>query len=502
MDNPILWTLISVQVFMGAFDTLVHHEGTERLAWRASQKKELRLHGIRNLFYAVIFLCFGWSEPRGVFTAVLTAILFLEVAITLWDFVEEDLTRRLPGSERINHTLLALNYGAILALAAPYLWSWAFMSTALVPVSYGWWSVMATVSAVGVGMFGARDLLAAARTDRLGRGDAAKLVADLRPRQHVLVTGGTGFIGRRLVQSLVAGGHYVTVLARNTKRIDTLTHPVRVIASLDQIDEIERFDAIINLAGEPVANWFWTARKRARIIESRVETTEALHALIRRLQNKPECLINGSAIGWYGLRGNETLTETSEAEPAFVHDVCQAWERAAIKVAQSGVRVVILRIGLVLGVDGGMLSRLLTPFEFCGGGILGTGRQWMSWIELDDMIRVIAFALARQDVNGVVNATAPEPVRNIEFTQSLSQALQRPARLRFPGWLIAGGLGEMGRETMLSGQRVLPMRLQKLGFAFVYPRLTSALCAVTGRKHVEFERSNQKTSSEGRTVAD
>jgi len=215
MDNPILWSLISVQVFMGAFDTLVHHEGTERLAWRASQKHELRLHGVRNFFYAVIFMSFAWLEPHGVFTMILSGILAVEVLITLWDFVEEDMTRKLPATERINHTLLALNYGAILALAAPHLWEWAFLPSALIPVSYGWWSVMATVSAIGVGVFSARDLLAAARSERLDRGDPAKLVEGLKPRQHVLVTGGTGFIGRRLVEALVAARHHVTVLTRD-----------------------------------------------------------------------------------------------------------------------------------------------------------------------------------------------------------------------------------------------------------------------------------------------
>ncbi|MDA7963917.1 TIGR01777 family oxidoreductase, partial [Ruegeria sp.] len=411
MDNPILWTLIAIQVFMGAFDTLVHHEGSERLAWRASQKTELRLHGVRNFFYAVIFLSFAWFEPHGLFTIALTTILIVEVLITLWDFVEEDLTRRLPGTERINHTLLALNYGAILALAAPYLWSWSHLPTAIIPVSYGWWSVMATLSALGVGLFSARDLLAASRSDRLSKTDPAELVAGLQPRQHILITGGTGFIGQRLVQALVAGGHFVTVITRDPRKADTLAHPVRVITSVDQIHDADRFDAIINLAGEPVANGLWTARKRAKIIRSRVEVTRALDALIQRLDHKPDCLINGSAIGWYGLRGDEILSETDAPSPAFVHEVCDTWERSAQTIVRHGVRVVTLRIGLVLGVDGGMLARLLTPFEFCGGGILGTGRQWMSWIELDDMIRVIAFALMRKDIDGPINATAPEPVR-------------------------------------------------------------------------------------------
>ncbi|ERS06497.1 hypothetical protein Q675_27285, partial [Labrenzia sp. C1B70] len=258
MDNPVLWTLISIQIFMGAFDTLVHHEGSERLAWRPSQKTELRLHGVRNFFYAVIFLCFGWLEPHGVFTMLLTAILVAEVLITLWDFVEEDMTRKLPWTERINHTLLALNYGAILVLAAPVLWQWSFLPSALVPVSYGWWSVLSTVSALGVGLFSARDLLAAARSDRLGGPDPAGLVAALPPRRHILVTGGTGFIGQRLVEALVRGGHFVTVLTRDLRKADDLEHPVRVITSLDRIHNAERFDAIVNLAGDPIASGLWT----------------------------------------------------------------------------------------------------------------------------------------------------------------------------------------------------------------------------------------------------
>ncbi len=485
MDNPILWSLISVQVFMGAFDTLVHHEGTERLAWRASQKFELRLHGVRNFFYAVIFMCFAWLEPHGIYTIILATILTVEVLITLWDFVEEDMTRKLPATERINHTLLALNYGAILTLAAPYLWQWSFMPNALIPVSYGWWSVMATVSAIGVGIFSARDLLAAARSDRLDRGDPAVLVAGLKPRQSVLVTGGTGFIGTRLVQSLVAAHHHVTVLTRDPRKADQLAHPVRVISSLDMVDDLDHFDAIVNLAGDAVAGGLWSKKKRAKIIASRVEMTRALHALIDRLAHKPACLVNGSAVGWYGLQesGDDTeLTEDAPAKPAFIHDVCAAWERETVPIEAQGVRVVILRIGLVLGVDGGMLAKLLMPFEFGGGGIMGHGRQWMPWIEHDDLIRVIAFALSTPSLSGPINAVAPNPVRNDAFSHNLASALHRPLLLRFPSWLLAGGLGDLGRETMLGGQRAIPARLLKNGFEFRHDTLAPTLRKITGAK--------------------
>jgi uncharacterized protein len=482
MDNPVLWTLISIQIFMGAFDTLVHHEGSERLAWRASQKTELRLHGVRNFFYAVIFLWFGWLEPHGVFTVMLAVILAVEVLITLWDFVEEDMTRKLPWTERINHTLLALNYGAILALAAPYLWQWSFLPSALIPVSYGWWSVMATLATLGVGLFSARDMLAAARSDRLDRGNPADLVASLPPRQHILITGGTGFLGQRLVQALVEANHLVTVLTRDPRNAEGLVQPVRVIKNLDQVHNEDRVDVIVNLAGDPVANGFWTVKKRARIIKSRVDMTEALHTLIKRLDRKPKCLINGSAIGWYGLRGDEVRTEDATSAPAFVHDVCDKWEQSAMKIAKENVRVVILRTGLVLGVDGGMLARLLTPFEFGGGGVMGSGQQWMSWIEHDDMVRVIARSIADDTIQGFVNAVAPEPVRNVEFTLALAQALHRPAVLRFPAWLLSGGLGDMGRETMLRGQRVVPSRLMKHGFVFRHPELAPMLREITGAK--------------------
>ncbi|GAB4529450.1 MAG: TIGR01777 family oxidoreductase [Roseibium sp.] len=482
LNDPVLWALISIQVFMGAFDTLVHHEGTERLAWRASQKTELRLHGVRNFFYAVIFVCFGWFEPRGVYTMVLAVILSAEVLITLWDFVEEDLTRKLPWTERINHTLLALNYGAILALAAPYLWEWSFLPTELVPVSYGRWTALATISAIGVGLFSARDLLAAARSDRLGLGDPANLVAALPPRQSILVTGGTGFVGGRLVEALVGAGHHVTVLTRDPRKAEGLTHPVRVITDLEQVNDADRFDAVVNLAGEPIANGLWTAAKRTRIISSRIAMTEALRGLVRRLENKPKCLVNGSAVGWYGLRGDEVLGEDADSAPAFVHEVCDKWEQAALRLEVDGLRVVTLRIGLVLGVEGGILARLLTPFEFGGGGTMGSGRQWMSWIELDDLIRVIAFAIADDRLRGAVNATAPEPVRNGEFNRALGEALHRPVFLRFPAWLMETVLGDMGRETILAGQRVAPSKLLAAGFTFRYPALEPMLRRITGAK--------------------
>ena len=174
MITPVLWTLIAVQVAMGGFDTLVHHEATERLAWRPSQRRELLLHGTRNLIYAVLFLLLGWAEPRGLFALVVVALLVVEMIITLADFVEEDLSRKLPATERINHTLLALNYGAILVLLVPVLLEWSRRATGVAATSHGAWSAMATSAAIGVALFGLRDLFAMSRVERLvpqGSGD-------------------------------------------------------------------------------------------------------------------------------------------------------------------------------------------------------------------------------------------------------------------------------------------------------------------------------------------
>ncbi|MEM6663271.1 MAG: TIGR01777 family oxidoreductase [Pseudomonadota bacterium] len=481
MTDPVLWTLIAVQIAMGAFDTLVHHEGTERLAWRPSQQTELRLHGVRNLFYALIFLAFGWFQPQGVFTWILATILAVEVLITLWDFVEEDMTRALPATERVNHTLLALNYGAILALAGPVLWDWALLPGAMIPVSYGWWSVMATGAAIGVAIFGVRDLFAAARSTRLGGGDPAALVADLPPNQRVLITGGTGFIGTRLVTALVAGGHDVTVLTRDPDGAE-LPHPVRLIDSLDLIQDEEVFDLVVNLAGEGIATGLWTVRKRAQIIESRMQATQELAALIDRLETKPSCMITGSAIGWYGLTGDEPLAEGAASSPCFLHDVCAAWETAAEPIEASGVRVVKLRLGLVLGIEGGLLAKLLMPFEFGAGFVLGRGRQWMSWIALDDVIRTIAFAAVTPGLDGPINAVAPGAVRNVDFSRTLAATLRRPLLLRIPSWALSGLLGSLGRETMLSGQRVLPEKFAAHGFVFMHEELAPLLSKITGDK--------------------
>jgi uncharacterized protein len=480
MTSPLLWTLIGVQLALGLFDIVYHHEMLERLAWRVSQRRELNLHGARNLVYAVLFLALGLFELKGFWAMLVISVLVAEVVITLTDFVEEDLSRKLPESERVTHTLLAINYGAILSLLVPVLVGWASQPTTIVPVWRGVGSVLAPLAAAGVIVFGLRDFFAARRAQRLVLGNAAELVRALPGRQCVLITGATGFIGRRLTAALASAGHEVIVLARDPARAATLRPPFRLVTRLDQIPDDAIIDTVINFAGEPVANGLWTRRKRRRILASRLRMTREVVRLIARLRRRPAVMISGSSIGWYGTWGDEQLTEFDGGKRCFGHRVCGAWECAARGAEKFGVRVVRLRIGIVLGTEAGMLSNLLAPFEFGFGGPIGSGEQWISWIERDDLIRLIAHIIATPRLRGAVNGTAPVPVRNADFAQALGRALHRPALLRMPASVLHRLAGDLADELLLRGQRVLPDKAEASGFKFKHERLPSALSAILG----------------------
>ena len=476
--TSLLWTLIAIQVVMGVFDTFYHHELTERLAWRPSQRYELQLHAVRNMFYAVLFLVLGWLEVHGVFAMLIIAVLVAEIVITLMDFVEEDMSRKLPASERINHTLLAINYGAILVLLLPILIGWAMRPTGIKLAYTGWLSLIAAAAAVGAALCGLRDFAASKRLARMTSAPAASLVEKWPGRQTVLVTGATGFIGSRLVASLTGAGHQVIALVRNPLKAEMLPPPITLITSLDQLPAETRIDAIINLAGEPIGNGLWTEAKRRKILNSRINMTGDVVRLIARLERKPAVLASGSAIGWYGLWQDQVLTESAKSHACFSHELCDAWEKAARPAGEYGVRVVCLRIGLVLGTDGGFITRMLTPFEFGLGGPLGSGRQWMSWIERDDLIRLIAHVIARSELAGPINATAPIPVTNMKFTEELGRSLHRPAVFRIPDALLRRVGGDFANELLLGGQRVLPNKALSNGFVFRHETLRSAFDAI------------------------
>ena len=478
MMSSFLWSLIAIQIAMGAFDTFYHHELTERLAWRPSQRHELRLHSLRNALYALLFLTLGWLEVHGFWAGVVIAVLVVEVIVTLMDFVEEDMSRKLPATERINHTLLALNYGAILVLLLPVLIEWAGQPTDIKSAYYGFWSILAAVAAIGAGIGGIRDFAASKRLARLNSAPAGGLVEKLPGRQTILITGATGFIGSRLAAGLTEAGHHVIALIRNPARADGLRPPITLITSLDQLSADTKIDAIVNLAGEPIGNGLWTEAKRRKILDSRIGMTDDVVGLIARLDKRPAVLINGSAIGWYGLWQDQALTESAKAHACFSHELCDAWEKAASRAAEHGVRVVYLRIGLVVGTDGGMLTRMLTPFEYGLGGPMGSGQQWVSWIERDDLIRLIAHAIARPDISGPVNATAPIPVRNMKFSEELGRRLARPAIFRIPATLLRHAAGDFADELLLGGQRVIPNKALSSGFVFRHETLRSAFEAI------------------------
>lgn len=306
----------------------------------------------------------------------------------------------------------------------------------------------------------------------------AELAEALGSRQEVLVTGGTGFVGSRLVAALAAAGHSVTVLSRKTVGSTGLPTGVKVITSLDELAASARIKAVVNLAGEPLANGLWTKAKRARIIASRIDVTEACLGLIERLTVRPEVFISASAIGWYGLRGDEELTEASSGTDCFSRQVCVAIEAAASKAEALGLRTVRLRIGLVLAAEGGLLGRMVLPFKLGLGGPFGRGRHWMSWIHRDDLVRLICHCIANSALSGPVNGTAPAPVRNRDFTRALGKALHRPALLPVPALPLEWVLGDFAKELLLGGQRVLPEAAQNSGFTFRYPQLDAALKAI------------------------
>ena len=467
--------LFLVQGPLGAFDIVYHHEITERLTWRRSAVAELRLHAARNLFYTVIFFSLAWIEWHGVYAWLFAAVLVAEIGITLWDFLVEDRTRDLPGTERVTHTVLAIAYGAILAVLLPVVWGWAALPSGVAWVDRGWLSWVMTLYGGGVLFWGIRDHLRAralARRSPAARPNAAR---DLPARRSVLVTGGTGLIGRRLCADLIAAGHRVTVVTRDKRKLRDVEGPVAAVDRLDQLDPELCFDAVVNLAGEPVANGRWTPEKKREIRRSRLETTRDAVAFIARAKTRPAVLVSASALGYYGFGADTPFDEDSEPRPSFGQELCGAWEAEALEAEKLGVQVCCLRIGLVLAAEGGALGSMLLPFELGLGGPIGRGRQWMSWIHMDDMVGLILRALADERFRGPVNATAPNPVRNRDFARTLGRVLRRPAVLPLPSRALRFALGEMAEELLLGGQCILPKRAQELGYRFRHPELEGAL---------------------------
>lgn len=292
---------------------------------------------------------------------------------------------------------------------------------------------------------------------------------------NVLVTGGTGFIGTALLPALQAAGHQVTVLTRNAGKA-RLPRGVTAIERLEALATAP--DAMINLAGENLGGRRWSARSKQLFVDSRIGTTTRLLDAIKRWPTPPKVLVSGSAIGWYGPRGDEVLTENSAPGDGFAAELCAKWEAVANAAETLGVRVACVRIGIVLGLPGGALGQMLPPFKLGLGGPLGSGQQWMSWVHRDDLVALMLRLVEDDSLRGAFNGTAPEPARNTDFTRALGRALKRPAILPMPGFALRTLVGGMADELLLQGQQVRPERALAAGFTFHYPTLDAALAEV------------------------
>ncbi|GLX15208.1 NAD-dependent dehydratase [Pseudomonas straminea] len=291
---------------------------------------------------------------------------------------------------------------------------------------------------------------------------------------HILITGGTGLIGQALCHQWAAQGHQLTVLSRRPEQVPVLCGTsVRGVARLEDISD-EPLDAVVNLAGAPIADRPWSKARKQLLWESRIGLTERLVSWLQRREQKPAVLLSGSAVGWYGDAGEHIIDEQAKPGADFAAQLCIAWEETAQQAEALGIRVVLLRTGLVLAKEGGMLKRMATPFRFGLGGRIGSGRQWMPWIHIADQIALIDFLLQHEQARGPYNACAPHPVRNAEFVKELGHAVHRPTLMLLPGFALRAALGEMSL-LLLGGQHALPARAQEAGFEFRFTRLDVAL---------------------------
>jgi uncharacterized protein (TIGR01777 family) len=296
----------------------------------------------------------------------------------------------------------------------------------------------------------------------------------------VLVTGSTGLVGSALVPFLTGGGHQMVRLRRSAPEAPGPDLPWDPERGRLEAPRLEGFDVVVHLAGESIAVGRWSPEKKARIRRSRVEGTRLLCEALSRLARPPRLLACASAIGYYGDRGDEVLREESPPGGGFLAEVCQAWEAAAQPAIQKGVRVVHLRFGVILSAAGGALAKMLLPFRLGMGGVLGSGRQYMSWITLEDAVGAIHHAIGTETLKGAINAVSPKPVTNLDYTRALGAALGRPTILPMPAFAARMAFGEMADALLLSSARVEPAKLLASGYRFRHPELASALRDILG----------------------
>ena len=296
----------------------------------------------------------------------------------------------------------------------------------------------------------------------------------------ILISGSHGLVGTALIKSLETDGHEIFRLVRHYPNTENEIEWSPDRYSI-QLARIEGFDAVVNLAGESIAEGRWTDEKKRRIRESRVKGTKLLGDALANLTKPPKTFICASAIGYYGNRGDETLTESSAPGDDFLAEVCVEWEKATALATEKGIRVVNARFGVILDAHGGALAKMLPPFRMGIGGKIGSGKQWMSWIALDDVVGALKFALANETLRGPVNFVAPKPVTNAEFTKTLGKVLSRPTLFPIPTFGVRLLFGEMADALLLSSQRVEPKRLKETAYQFQFSHLNEALREVLNR---------------------
>jgi uncharacterized protein (TIGR01777 family) len=301
---------------------------------------------------------------------------------------------------------------------------------------------------------------------------------------RVLISGASGLIGTALKWFLTTGAHQVDVLVRHPADPDKNEIRWDPLAGTIDAAALEGVDAVVHLSGERLSAGRWTEERKRRFAESRVKSTDLLSRTLAGLKRRPAVMVSASAIGMYGDRGDEPLTESSPKGTGFLPDLCQQWEDAARPASNAGIRVVHPRIGIVMSARGGALATMLPPFKLGGGGVIGSGKQYMSWIALDDLVAIFHEVIFNPLLSGAVNATAPTPVTNHEFVKTLGRVLNRPTFLPLPAAVVNLVFGEMGKHLLLEGARVLPGRLEAIGFSFLYPTLERALRSELGRQRI------------------
>ncbi|MEX2049050.1 MAG: TIGR01777 family oxidoreductase [Gemmatimonadota bacterium] len=304
-------------------------------------------------------------------------------------------------------------------------------------------------------------------------------------RLTVAITGASGLVGQNLTNFLTSGGHRVIRLVRHSRELaDDAVYWNPAAGELDPA-ALASVDAVVHLAGTPIAAGRWTDARKRSILESRVKGTELIARTLASMREGPRVLVSSSAVGYYGDRGGESLDERARSGSGFLAEVCRAWEGATMPAERAGVRVVLLRTGVALSPAGGAIGQMLLPFKMGVGGRLGSGKQYMSWIDLDDLVALIHHALYTESLRGPVNATAPNPVTNATFTSALGRALGRPTVLPVPGLAVKAVFGELGTEALLWGQRVLPRKATESGFRFFYEGVEDSLRFQLGRESSE-----------------